>query len=67
MDYKEAVERKITGEGDEVNQRRKLWDKIVKSHKRGGMSAIESVLTEEYSNKITEEFDKLLKQLEEKR
>jgi hypothetical protein len=65
MNYKEAVEKKIIGEADELERRKELWGKIDDGYERGGGNAIKSVLIEQ-SNSITREFDKLLKQLREK-
>ena len=65
MDYKEAVKRKIPGETNEVERRKKLWGKIDNAYELGGEGAIKSILIE-HSNSITREFDKLLKQLREK-
>jgi len=65
MNYKEAVKRKIRGEGDELGRRKELWGKISSAYERGGEGAIKSILIE-HSNSITREFDKLLKQLREK-
>ncbi len=65
MNYKEAVEKKIIGEADELERRKELWGKIDDGYERGRGNAIKSVLIE-HSNSITREFDKLLKQLREK-
>jgi hypothetical protein len=62
MDYKEAVERKITGEANELGRCRELWRKIVNAHEHAGEDAIKSVLIE-HSKSLTKEFDKLLNQL----
>jgi len=65
MNYKEAVKRKITGGANEVNRRKDLWSKIDDAYEQGGEDAIKSVLIKS-SDSVTEEFDKLLKQLREK-
>ena len=65
MSYKEAVERKITGEAGELSQCRQLWREIVSAYEYGGEDAIESVLIE-HSKSLTREFDKLLNQLRKK-
>ena len=62
MNYKEAVERKITGEASELSQCRQLWREIVNAYEHGGEDAIKSVLIER-SRSLTREFDKLLNQL----
>ncbi len=62
MNYKEAVEKKITGEADELGRRRDLWGKVVSAHEQGGEDAIKSVLIE-HSNGIIEKFNELLEQL----
>ncbi|MFQ6052427.1 MAG: hypothetical protein ACE5K4_12155 [Candidatus Hydrothermarchaeota archaeon] len=62
MNYKEAVERKITGEANELSRCRELWRKIVIAYEHGGEDAIKSVLIER-SKSLTREFDKLLNQL----
>lgn len=66
MKYKEAVERKVIGEGSELKRRKKLWRGIVDAHIRGREDAIKSILIESYGNSVTEEFDKLLKELRQK-
>ena len=65
MNYKEAVKRKIAGGANESGRRKDLWSKIDDVYKQGGEGAIKSILIER-SDSVTEEFDKLLKQLREK-
>ncbi|MFQ5836031.1 MAG: hypothetical protein ACE5HR_08960 [bacterium] len=65
MSYKEAVERKITGEANDLGQCRELWRKIVNAYEHGGEDAIKSVLIE-HSKSLTKEFDKFLNQLRKK-
>ncbi len=65
MNYKEAGERKITGEADESGRCRELWRKIVNAYEHTGEDAIKSVLIE-HSKSLTKEFDKLLNQLRKK-
>jgi len=65
MDYKEAVERKITGEANELGRCKELWRKIVNAYEHGGEDVIKSVLIE-HGNSLTKEFDKLLNQLRKK-
>ena len=65
MNYKEIIENKISGGADELNRRREFWERIVTAFKQGGEDEIKSVLLKD-SDRITEEFDKLLKQLNEK-
>lgn len=65
MTYKEAVIKKITGEGEERNRRRDLWAAIIKAYEQGGEDAIKASLVE-CSHNITDEFDTLLKKLRDK-
>jgi len=65
MSYKEAVERKITREANELGRCRELWRKIVNAYEYAGEDAIKSVLIE-HSKSLTKEFDKLLNQLRKK-
>lgn len=65
MNYKESIEKKITGEPDELARRKELWGKIVNAYEQDGKDAIKSVLIKR-SDSVTEEFDKLLKQLRKK-
>lgn len=65
MNYKESVKRKIIGEADELDRRKELWERIVNAYEQGGEDAIKSILIMS-SNSVTEEFNKLLKQLREK-
>jgi len=65
MDYKEAVERKITGEANELGRCRELWRKIVNAYEHGGEDAIKFALIE-HSKGLTKEFNKLLNQLRKK-
>ena len=65
MNYKEAVEKKITGEADELERRKELWGNIDKAYVKGGGDGIKSVLIKS-SDSITEKFDKLLKALRKK-
>jgi len=65
MSYKEAVERKIAGEANELGRCRELWRNIVNAYEHGGEDAIKSALIE-HSKSLTKEFDKLLNQLRKK-
>lgn len=65
MNYSETVKGKILGEGNELDRRKDLWSKIDGAYEQGGEDAIKSVLIKS-SDSVTEEFDKLLKQLREK-
>jgi len=65
MSYKEAVERKITGEANELSRCKELWRKIVNAYEHGGEDAIKSVLIE-HGKSLTKEFDQLLNQLRKK-
>lgn len=62
MSYKEAVERKITGEPNQLGRCSELWRRIVNAYEHGGEDAIKSVLIE-HSKSLTREFDELLNQL----
>lgn len=62
MNYKEAAEKKITGEVGELDRRRELWGKVVSTYEQGGEDSIKSVLTNN-SDGIIDEFNKLLEQL----
>ena len=62
MDYKEAVERKIIEEANELGRCRELWRKIVNAYEHAGEDAIKPALIE-HSESLTKEFDKLLNQL----
>ena len=66
MDYKEAVERKIRGEGSELDRRKRLWGQIADANRRGGENSVKSILIEEYGDRIAEEFARLLEQLRKK-
>ena len=65
MNYKEAVEKKIIGEADELERRKELWGNIDNANDKGGEDGIKSVLIKS-SDSITEKFDKLLKALRKK-
>ncbi len=65
MNYKEAVEKKITGEADELERRKELWGNIDNAYDKGGEDGIKSVLIKS-SDSITEKFDKLLKAIRKK-
>ncbi len=65
MNYKEAVEKKITGETDELERRKELWGNIDNAYEKRGEEGIKSVLIKS-SDSITEKFDKLLKALRKK-
>jgi hypothetical protein len=62
MNIKEAVQRKITGDANELHRRKKLWEEIVEAYGRGGANAISSILGES-SDRIIGEFGVLLNQL----
>jgi molybdenum-dependent DNA-binding transcriptional regulator ModE len=65
MNYNEAIKEKITGETTELDRRRELWKEIVSAYEQGGEDAIKSVLTK-HSDRIINEFDRLLEQLRKK-
>lgn len=63
MNYKETVERQISGDADELMRRKELWGEIVDAYNNGGEDGVKSVLTA-HAGKITNEFKDLLNQLE---
>jgi hypothetical protein len=65
MNYKENVEKKISGETNELTRRRELLKKIVGAYEKGGEGEIKSILTER-SDEITSKFNKSLGQLEKR-
>jgi len=65
MNYKEAVEKKITGEANELDRRSELWGKVNSAYEQGGENTIKSVLIKD-SDGIIDEFNELLEQLREK-
>ena len=65
MNYKEAVGKRITGDADALTRRRKLWEEIVSAYEQEGEDGVKSVLMKR-SYGITEEFNKLLRRLEDK-
>lgn len=62
MNHRENIQGKIIGKGNELVRRKELWEKIGAAYDLGGEDAIKSVLSTD-SDSVTEEFDKLLKQL----
>lgn len=68
MDYKEAVERKLTeiiGNMDELARCRELWRKIVNAYEQHGEDGIKSTLIKQ-AKEISQRFEKLLEQLRKK-
>ena len=65
MNYKEAVEKKITEESDKLGRRRELWGKVNSAYEQGGEDVIKSALIRD-SDGIIDEFNKLLEQLRKK-
>jgi len=65
MNFKELIEKKITGEGEELTRRKDLWREIVDAYEKGGIDKIKSLLSDK-SNEILEKFQGLMKQLENK-
>ncbi len=65
MNYREAVERQIAGETNDLNRRKELWEEIVAAHEQGGEDLVKSVLTTR-ADKITGEFEELLDRLRKK-
>ena len=64
MNYKEAVGNRITGDADALTRRRKLWEEIASAYEQEGEDGVKSVLMRR-SLIITEEFNKLVRRLEE--
>ena len=62
MNYKETVERQISGDADELMRRRELWGEIVTAYNNGGEDGVKLVLTT-HAGEITKEFKELLDQL----
>jgi len=62
MNYEEAVEKEIEGDGEELERRKILWKKIVDSNEKGGADTLKSVLISEAEN-ITNEFETLSEKL----
>jgi len=65
MNYKEAVEAKITGETNNLNRRKELWKEIVNAYNEGGEDSIKEVLSQQ-ADEITREFEELIEQLRKK-
>ena len=65
MDYIEEVRKKIAGQADEIERRRKIWQKITIAYQQGGTIKVRSAVTEQIEG-LKGEFDKLLGQLKEK-
>ncbi len=65
MNYREAVERQIAGETNELNRGKELWEEIVTAYEQGGEDLVKSVLTT-HGDTITGEFEELLKRLRQK-
>jgi len=65
MSLKELVEDKITGEPEEMERRKKIWENIFNAYEQGGINAIVSYLREE-ADDILEKFEIPQKQLEKK-
>jgi len=65
MNYREAVTEKITGQSDELERRRKLWQGIATAYKEGSTTKVKSTVAEQIED-MRVEFDKLLGQLREK-
>jgi len=65
MSYKEAIERKLAGEPNELLRLREIWTEIVNAFEEGGEDSVKSALNRR-ANRITNEFRQLLDQLREK-
>lgn len=65
MNYKEGVRNRITGDADALSRRKKVWEEVVSAYEKEGEDGVRSVLMKR-SCIITEEFNKLLRRLEER-
>ncbi len=65
MSYRDAVAKRITGDRDALNRRRKLWEEVASAYEKEGEDGVKFVLTKR-SSSIAEEFNKLLERLEDK-
>lgn len=65
MNYKEGVGNRIAGDADALGRRKDLWQEIVSAYEKEGEDGVKSVLMKR-SCIITEEFNKLLRRLEDK-
>jgi len=65
MSYRDAVAKRITGDRDALNRRRKLWEEVASAYEKEGEDGVKFVLTKR-SFSIAEEFNKLLERLEDK-
>ena len=65
MNYKEGVGNRITGDADALSRRKEVWEEIVSAYEKEGEDGVRSVLMKR-SCIITEEFNKLLRRLEER-
>lgn len=65
MDYKEAVEKQLSGDADEQDLRRLLWADIAAAYDNKGEDGVKAALTEHVET-ITMEFKEILKKLDKK-
>lgn len=65
MDYKEAVEKQLSGDDGEQERRRLLWANIVAAYDNKGEDGVKTALTEHVET-ITMEFKEILKKLDKK-
>lgn len=65
MSYRDAVAKRITGDGDALNRRRKLWEEVASAYEKEGEDGVKSVLVRRSSG-ITQKFNRLLRDLEGK-
>ena len=65
MNYREAVEKEIAGEENDVGRHKELWGRISGAYEGGGVNLIASVLNQ-CGDKIASEFDALLTELRKK-
>ena len=65
MSYRDAVAKRIEGDRDALNRRRKLWEEIASAHEKEGEDGVKSVLVKRSSG-ITQKFNRLLRDLERK-
>lgn len=65
MNYREAVEKKLVGEMEEVTRLKEIWGEIVNAFEEGGEDSIKLVLNTRME-KINKKFKELLEQLRNK-
>ena len=65
MSYRDAMAKRITGDRDALNRRRKLWEEVASAYEKEGEDGVKFVVTKR-SSSIAEEFNKLLERLEDR-